>query len=42
MDGSKVLEGGFFQNYTAWTFGAICCQAIGGLIVAVVVKVRDY
>ncbi|KAJ3417221.1 hypothetical protein HDV05_006427 [Chytridiales sp. JEL 0842] len=41
MDGGKIAEDGFFQNYTIWTFGAIACQAVGGLIVAVVVKYAD-
>ncbi|KAJ3109208.1 hypothetical protein HDU97_008607 [Phlyctochytrium planicorne] len=41
MDGEKVFEDGFFQGYTGWTWGAIACQAIGGLIVALVVKYAD-
>ncbi|KAJ3216730.1 hypothetical protein HDU67_009056 [Dinochytrium kinnereticum] len=41
MDGRKVYNDGFFQGYTAWTWGAIACQAIGGLIVALVVKYAD-
>ncbi|KAI8846195.1 nucleotide-sugar transporter-domain-containing protein [Chytridium lagenaria] len=40
-DGKKVAADGFFQGYTAWTWGAILCQAIGGLIVALVVKYAD-
>ncbi|KAI8823047.1 nucleotide-sugar transporter-domain-containing protein [Fimicolochytrium jonesii] len=41
MDGEVIREGGFFQGYNAWTWGAIMCQAIGGLIVALVVKYAD-
>ncbi|TPX78360.1 hypothetical protein CcCBS67573_g00413 [Chytriomyces confervae] len=41
MDGAAIADNGFFQGYTAWTFGAISCQAIGGLIVALVVKYAD-
>ncbi|KAJ3223648.1 hypothetical protein HDU78_011239 [Chytriomyces hyalinus] len=41
MDGAAIADNGFFEGYTAWTFGAISCQAIGGLIVALVVKYAD-
>ncbi|KAI8617353.1 UDP-N-acetylglucosamine transporter-like protein [Chytriomyces sp. MP71] len=41
LDGSKIAQDGLFQGYTRWTFGAIACQAIGGLIVALVVKYAD-
>ncbi|KXS22391.1 nucleotide-sugar transporter [Gonapodya prolifera JEL478] len=42
MDGQKLRDGGgFFQAYTIWTWGAIATQALGGLVVAVVVKYAD-
>ncbi|KAJ1971289.1 UDP-galactose transporter Gms1 [Dimargaris xerosporica] len=40
-DGAGVREHGFWYGYNGWTFGAIACQAIGGIIVALVVKYAD-
>ncbi|EIE91039.1 hypothetical protein RO3G_15750 [Rhizopus delemar RA 99-880] len=41
QDGVTVVEKGFFANYTALTWIVIAIQAIGGLIVALVVKYAD-
>ncbi|KAJ1974370.1 UDP-galactose transporter Gms1 [Dimargaris verticillata] len=40
-DGAGVREHGFWYGYNGWTIGAIACQAIGGIIVALVVKYAD-
>ncbi|KAG1220626.1 hypothetical protein G6F68_021147 [Rhizopus microsporus] len=41
QDGTTIVEKGFFANYTALTWIVIGIQAIGGLIVALVVKYAD-
>uniref|UniRef100_A0A2M4BRQ0 Putative udp-galactose transporter n=1 Tax=Anopheles marajoara TaxID=58244 RepID=A0A2M4BRQ0_9DIPT len=40
-DGSKLLANGFFFGYDAFVWYLILLQAVGGLIVAVVVKYAD-
>ncbi|RKP38427.1 nucleotide-sugar transporter-domain-containing protein, partial [Dimargaris cristalligena] len=40
-DGAGVREHGFWYGYNMWTWGAIACQALGGIIVALVVKFAD-
>src|SRR5437763_10677841 len=40
-DGAGVWENGFFYNYKYVVLSAIACQAIGGIIVAMVVKYAD-
>ncbi|KAJ2998492.1 hypothetical protein HDV02_004500 [Globomyces sp. JEL0801] len=38
VDGAQIIEDGFFQGYSVWTWIAIANQALGGLTCAVVVK----
>ncbi|CAG8583591.1 13196_t:CDS:1 [Ambispora leptoticha] len=40
-DGANVAEKGFFFGYNMVVWSAISCQAIGGIIVALVVKYAD-
>jgi len=41
-DGDKIAANGdFFYGYTPIVWSAICCQAFGGLLVAVVIKYAD-
>ncbi|KAJ1342139.1 hypothetical protein BSLG_003266 [Batrachochytrium salamandrivorans] len=41
MDSKRIWEGGIFQGFTLWTIVIVILQALGGLIVAIVVKIRD-
>ncbi|CAO3623799.1 unnamed protein product [Mucor hiemalis] len=41
QDGTTIVERGFFVNYNALTWTVIAIQALGGLIVALVVKYAD-
>lgn len=40
-DRQKILEGGMFQGYTTITWIVVVNQALGGLLVAIVVKYAD-
>ena len=40
-EGKEILEHGFFYGYNEYTIGAIFTQALGGLIIACVVKYAD-
>ena len=40
-DGRAILTEGFFQGYTSWVVAVIAFQAMGGLIVAAVIKYAD-
>ncbi|KAJ2313631.1 UDP-galactose transporter Gms1 [Coemansia sp. RSA 2611] len=41
VDGQQIRHTGFFYGYSWWTCGAIACQALGGIVVALVVKYAD-
>ncbi|KAG0323378.1 hypothetical protein BGZ99_002795 [Dissophora globulifera] len=40
-DRQKIYEGGLLQGYTPMTWLVVCNQALGGLLVAIVVKYAD-
>ena len=40
-DGRAILTEGFFQGYTHWVVVVIVLQAMGGLIVAAIIKYAD-
>lgn len=40
-DGDEILTKGFFHGYDAWVWAVILIQALGGLLVAVVIKYAD-
>jgi solute carrier family 35 (UDP-sugar transporter), member A1/2/3 len=40
-DGSAIAKDGFFAGYNGVVWAAIVCQAVGGLLVALVVKYAD-
>lgn len=41
QDGAKIREGGFLQGYNRLVWGVILLQAVGGLVVAAVLKYAD-
>merc|ERR550532_2892697 len=41
QDGALIREHGFLQGYSALVWGVIVLQAIGGLVVAAVLKYAD-
>lgn len=41
QDGVKIREGGFLQGYNKLVWGVILLQAVGGLVVAAVLKYAD-
>ncbi|KAF8923143.1 hypothetical protein BGZ58_003301 [Dissophora ornata] len=40
-DRQRIYEGGLFQGYSLMTWVVVCNQALGGLLVAIVVKYAD-
>merc|ERR1712139_541117 len=40
-DGTKIHESGFLQGYSSLVWGVIVLQAVGGLVVAAVLKYAD-
>ena len=40
-DGRAILTEGFFQGYTQWVVAVVVLQAMGGLIVAAIIKYAD-
>merc|ERR1711924_447012 len=40
-DGAKIRENGFMQGYSGLVWGVILLQAVGGLVVAAVLKYAD-
>lgn len=41
VDGQRVAQDGFLQGYTPLTWAVICCQAIGGICVTMVLVYSD-
>merc|ERR1712176_1478082 len=41
QDGSKIMQDGFMQGYSSLVWGVIFLQAVGGLVVAAVLKYAD-
>jgi len=41
QDGGKIAEGGFLQGYSGLVWAVIFLQAVGGLVVAAVLKYAD-
>lgn len=40
-DREALMEGGFLQGFSGWTWGSIALQAFGGIVVGMVVKYAD-